>query len=121
MRWDAPPTDPIEDIRRGMACAEQRARDDAKAEHWEHTRYTALLDLAKRREDSGETKAALAAYQGETTGNVWLCDEHGPLSAGGAPVLAPRQIAVGLGATFHEGAPPFGGRAATVLTGVRLP
>ncbi len=38
MRWDAPPTDPIEDIRRGMACAEQRARDDAQAERWEHTR-----------------------------------------------------------------------------------
>jgi hypothetical protein len=121
MRWDAPPSDPIGDIRLAMEIAEQRRRANFEAHRWEHTRYAALLDLAKRRQDSGEAKAAIDAYQGDKSGNVWLCDEHGFLSAGGAPVIAPKWIAVGLGATFHEGAPPIGGRAATVITGVRLP
>lgn len=117
-RWDHEPSDPIADIRRAMDLHEKRARENWPRERNETTRYGALIALYRRRQDSGEAKAAIKAA-GLVSGNVWLADEHGPITAGSAPVIVPRWIAIGLGATFSG--PQPGGEIATVQTGVELP
>jgi hypothetical protein len=116
MTWDAHHgADPVADIRRSLEAQRERAIGDAEADRNAHTRYTALLGLA-RRQDSGEAQVAIEAA-GDLAGNVWLADEHGLLSLGFWPVVVPRSIAIGLGATFGklDGMP---GEVATVRTGV---
>lgn len=122
MRWDAPPTDPIEDIRRSIKADEDRARQLEAAAAFARARYAAFTSLARERQTSGAAKAALASLPDDAkNGNVWLADEHGLLVGEAGPIVVPRWIAVGLGATFEKAPAPLPGETAVIATGVKAP
>lgn len=101
--WDAPPTDPIADIRRGVEAQEQRAKRDAVMVPFHNARLAALSRLARAR-------AATTSRPDEPHDmtRVWLCDEHGILAmpdprGSESPMRVPRALAEFLGAEFRDG------------------